>query len=286
MNMKKQSGIMLDLRTMIQEPQKVSLDEPLILSVFIKNWQASNAHSLNSYFESERSHILEFLKQKKLDKEKIQNVNLPKKKREKISVYKIGNLKRPWINYIRFYFIKNEKWYRLNWPLKALYYTPKNKVILDHKNTAYAEFDLEKPKVSEIKAASYIIKTVLNTPTITAESNMLTLNLIDKPDVIASEEKLEAIARYYLKKKMIEKAESISKKMLDAKPDSINGLIIKGEILESLGKLENALESFNKAKDQFLRQEPETVEPPAYITSKILRLSSKLKLYRTVKGHF
>ncbi|MGQ0639097.1 MAG: hypothetical protein ACT4N1_07105, partial [Nitrososphaerota archaeon] len=233
----KKSDLILDLRTMIQEPQQVFLDEPLILSVFIKNWQASTAYSSNTYFESEKAHILEFVKQQKRGKEKTKKISFPERKKEKTSVYKIGSLQKPWINNIRFYFLKNEKWHGLKWPLKPLFHAPKNKIVLNHKSTAYAEFDLEKPKSAGIKPNSYTIKAVLSIPNVTAESNPLTLNLVDKTDTIPSEAKLEAFARYYLKKKMTKKAESISKHILEAYPDSINGLIIKGEIFESLGKL-------------------------------------------------
>ncbi|MDJ0270708.1 MAG: hypothetical protein NXY59_09255 [Aigarchaeota archaeon] len=67
----------------------------------------------------------------------------------------------------------------------------------------------------------------------------------------------------------------IADKILGLNPTSIGALLLKAEAYELTGNIDEALNIYYKALDEFEKQNPDNYEGPRYIHAKIVKLGDK-----------
>ncbi len=195
------------------------------------------------------------------------------KEKMDIKKIKIGVKGKPWVENIQFLIKNGEDWQPLNWEIVVLNYSPDGEVIeLTGDELLYAELAIDPEYiVKEIPEGEYVVKARISD----IESNMVGIKIIHSESKENVEDRLGKTARYYILRGNLDKARSLIDGILSVNPSSIMGLILLAQLFESMEEYDKALEALEKARKEFIAQNPDFWEPPRYIDTKITRLLIK-----------
>jgi len=272
--------IIVECRVNEEIQVKIYEDEPLILSLSIINDEAIQAALHNTPLEVERQELESKFKEKQIsEKEYKSAVEEIERNKLRFRIYRFGSPKG-WVPFIQFRVLSKEGWSDLNWPLKLLMNVPPDNVAdLDASTSCYIEWGLDPQDSTQVPRGEYQLKAVAKI-TKPVESNVVALTFLSEklPKTITnSEEQLLARGRYYYKSSLFQEAKNYAERALKINSNSINALVLLGEIEEKRGNYVKALEAYELAEKKFYAQEEEKeYEPPEYIMSKIITLQNLL----------
>ena len=252
-------------------------DEPLILSVAIVNDGAVQAASYNASLEIQRQELERKFNTKQIKEEEFKRrVTEIEQRKLKLRIYRLGGPKG-WTHFIKFYILSEDIWKEVNWPLNLLTFYPHTKVAeLDASTSCYVEFGLDPQDTSRLPQGEFHVKARAEmVEGKSVESNIVIVNLLREklPEAKENEEEtLLSKARYYYKKGIYDEAREFVDRALLVNPQSIQSLILLGDIEEGRKNLSIALSTYEKALDEFQRQYPDSRGAPRSLVSKINRL--------------
>ncbi|MDH5200521.1 MAG: hypothetical protein OEW93_06520 [Candidatus Bathyarchaeota archaeon] len=254
----------------------VFYDEPLVLLVGIFNDSAEAADSHNAPFRYQIRELEKKFKAGQMEEEEFKrSVEEIEQNMLKVRVYRFGGPKG-WPQFIKFQVLSENTWSDVNWPLKLSIFSPADQVVeLDASTSCYVEYGLDpedpkRPKGEfQVKALAEIVKDK------TVESNVVTLNLLQKKmpkNESSKEENILNRAEYAYRRGLYEEAEEYVQSVLKDNPNSIPALNILGDVEEKRSNLPAALSAYEKAFEEFNKQYPDSREPPDLIIENINRL--------------
>lgn len=251
-------------------------DEPLVLLVAIFNDSAVAADSHNAPLRYKIRELEKKFKAGQMEEEEFKRaVEETEQNMLKVRIYRLGGPKG-WPQFIKFQALSENTWRDVNWPLKLSIFYPANQVVdLDASTSCYVEYGLD-PEDPErpigkfqVKALTEIVKDK------TVESNVVTLNLLQKKMPKTERSKEENIlnrAEYAYRRGLYKKAEEYVQSILKANPNSIPALNLLGNVKEKRLNLPAALSAYEKAFEEFNKQYPDSRESPTLIIKNIKRL--------------
>jgi tetratricopeptide (TPR) repeat protein len=259
----------------------VFYDEPLVLSVTIFNDSAVAADSHNAPFRDQIRELEKKFREKHMEDEEFKGaVEDIEQNMLNVRIYRFGGPKG-WPQFIKFQALSENTWSDANWPLKLSIFSPTNQVVdLDASTSCYVEYGLDpedpqRPKGKfQVKALVEIVKDKI------VESNVITLNLLQKkmPKTESSkEENLLNRAKYAYRRGLYKEAEEYVQSILKANPNSISALHLLGKIEEKKSNLPAALSAYEKAFEEVNKQHPDRREPPDLIIENIKRLRALME---------
>jgi tetratricopeptide (TPR) repeat protein len=259
----------------------VFYDEPLVLSVTIFNDSAVAADSHNAPFRDQIRELEKKFREKHMEEEEFKGaVEDIEQNMLNVRIYRFGGPKG-WPQFIKFQALSENTWSDVNWPLKLSIFSPTNQVVdLDASTSCYVEYGLDpedpqRPKGKfQVKALVEIVKDKI------VESNVITLNLLQKkmPKTESSkEENLLNRAKYAYRRGLYKEAEEYVQSILKANPNSISALHLLGKIEEKKSNLPAALSAYEKAFEEVNKQHPDRREPPDLIIENIKRLRALME---------
>jgi len=260
---------------------KVFFDEPLVLSVTIFNDSAVAADSHNAPFRDQIRELEKKFREKRMEEEEFKGaVEDVEQNMLKVRIYRFGG-PEGWPQFIRFQALSDNTWSDVDWPLKLSIYSPTNQVVdLDASTSCYVEYGLD-PEDPERPTGKYQIKAVVEiVKDKIVESNVVTLNLLQKnmPKTQSSkEENLLNRAKYAFRRGLYKEAEEYVQSVLKANPNSISALHLLGKIEEKKSNLSAALSAYEKALEEVTVQLPDRKEPPHLIIENIKRLRALME---------
>jgi len=255
-------------------------DEPLILSVSLVNDAAATADSYNAPLRNQIRELKKKFKEKQSDEEFKRAVEEIEQRMLKVTIYRIGG-PEGWPKFIKFQALSEGTWREVNWPLKLLMYLPMSQVAdLDATTSCYVEYGLD-PEDAKRPKGEFQVKAVVEiAKDITVESDVVTINFLQKkmPKAERSkEENLFAKARYAYRRGLYDEALGFIQSALKINPSSIPSLNLLGDIEHKMGNLPEALSAYEKAFEEFNKQLPKVREPPRLIIKKINMLRASIK---------
>ena len=259
----------------------VFYDEPLVLSVAIFNDSAEAADSHNAPFRYQIRELKKKFKVGQMEEEEFKrSVEEIEQNMLKVRVYRFGG-PRGWPQFIKLQVLSENTWSDVDWPLKLSIFSPTDQVVdLDASTSCYAEYGLD-PEDPERPTGKFQIKGVVEiVKDMTVESNVVTLNLLEKkmPKTESSkEENLLKRAEYAFRRGLNEEAEEYVQSVLKDNPNSIPALNLLGDVEKKRLNLPAALSAYEKAFEQFNKQYPDSREPPHLIIENINRLRALMK---------
>ena len=259
----------------------VFIDEPLVLLVAIFNDSAEAADSHNAPFRYQIRELKKKFKVGQMEEEEFKrSVEEIEQNMLKVRVYRFGG-PRGWPQFIKLQVLSENTWSDVDWPLKLSIFSPTDQVVdLDASTSCYAEYGLD-PEDPERPTGKFQIKGVVEiVKDMTVESNVVTLNLLEKkmPKTESSkEENLLKRAEYAFRRGLNEEAEEYVQSVLKDNPNSIPALNLLGDVEKKRLNLPAALSAYEKAFEQFNKQYPDSREPPHLIIENINRLRALMK---------
>ena len=260
---------------------KVFFDEPLVLSVTIFNDSAVAADSHNAPFRDQIRELEKKFREKHMEEEEFKrSVEEIEQNMLKVRVYRFGG-PMGWPQFIKLQVLSENTWSDIDWPLKLSIFSPADQVVdLDASTSCYVEYGLD-PEDPErpigefqVKALAEIVKDM------TVESNVVTLNLLQKkmPKTESSkEENILNRAEYAFRRGLYEEAEEYVQSVLKDNPNFIPALNLLGDVEEKRLNLPAALSAYEKAFEEFNKQYPDSREPPHLIIENINRLRALME---------
>jgi len=256
-------------------------DEPLVLLVAISNDSADAAESHNAPFRYKIRELEKKFKAGQMEEEEFKrSVKEIEQNMLKVRVYRFGGPKG-WPQFIKFQALSENTWRDVNWPLKLSIFYPADQVVeLDASTSCYVEYGLD-PEDPERPIGEFQVKAIVEiVKNKTVESNVVTLNLLQKKMPMTERSKEENLlnkAEYAYRRGLYEDAEKYVQSVLKANPNSIPALNLLGDVEEKRLNLPAALSAYEKAFEEFNKQYPDRREPPDLIIEKINRLRALME---------
>jgi tetratricopeptide (TPR) repeat protein len=273
--------IILECRINEETNIKIYEDEPIIISLSIINDEAIQAALHNTPLEVERQELERKYEENRISEKEYKSA-VEEIERNKLSfrTYRFGSPKG-WIPFIQFRVLSTEEWSDLNWPLKLLMYDPPDNVVeLNASTSCYIEWGLDPQDSTQVSRGEYQLKAIAKIMK-PVESNVVTLTFIGEKlskAITNSEEQLLARGRYYYKSSLFQEAKDYAERALKINSNSLEALVLLGNIEEKRGNYVKALEAYELAeKADYTQKEKEGYEPPEYIISKIITLTKLLE---------
>lgn len=273
--------IILECRINEETDIKIYEDEPIIISLSIINDEAIQAALHNTPLEVERQELeRKYEKNRISEKEYKSAVEEIERNKLNFRTYRFGSPKG-WTPFIQFRVLSTEEWSDLNWPLKLLMYDPPDNVVeLNASTSCYIEWGLDPQDSTQVSRGEYQLKAIAKIMK-PVESNVVTLTFIGEKlskAITNSEEQLLARGRYCYKSSLFQEAKDYAERALKINSNSLEALVLLGNIEEKRGNYVKALEAYELAeKADYAQKEKEGYEPPEYIISKIITLTKLLE---------
>lgn len=259
----------------------VFYDEPLVLSVTIFNDSAVAADSHNAPFRDQIRELEKKFREKQMDEEEFKGaLEEIEQNMLKVRIYRFGGPKG-WPQFIKFQALSENTWSDVDWPLKLSIFSPTNQVVdLDASTSCYVEYGLD-PEDPKRPKGEFQVKALVEIVTDKiVESNVVTLNLLQKkmPKAESSkEENLLNRAKYAYRRGLYEEAGEYVQSILKANPNSISAIHLLGKVEEKRSNLPAALSAYEKAFEEVNKQYPDRREPPDLIIENIKRLRALME---------
>lgn len=172
----------------------------------------------------------------------------------------------------------------LPWRLKLVGPEVKKVVSLDEKQTAYVTVTVAPEDTAYILKGTYRVRVYFENRSDNqwqgrVSSNPVEITVVDEPKTLPLEEKKEKhllTVEYYLSLKDFDSAIKAVQQVFSISPKSIDGLVLLGQAQEGKGDFKAALDSYEKAFDEFYQKYPDADHPPAGLMRSIHRMRGKL----------
>ncbi len=271
MSEEKEEALTVALSVNDSREAEIYEDDIFILTVTINNTYEIEAESERMAIDEELNILEQEKASKKIDEKAYQQ------KKDELELQKptpriitLGSESEPWYTLIKFYLRTPEGEKPLEWSMKIIDYIPTdNKVVLDASTALIANFEIDEEEFKNIPRGEYRIVAKIND--VESEEEII-VRLIkgSRPDV--DESNLFMRGSILLTKRKISEVLAIGNKMLSLNPSSIGALILIAEAHEVAGNIDEALNMYYKALDEFEKQYPDDYEGPTYIQAKIVKL--------------
>lgn len=168
------------------------------------------------------------------------------------------------------------------WDLHPLFADPEADILtLAEGGSARAEFGLDPEEVAGIPPGRYPVRARLPVGDAGAAVSGEAVVAVAEEEVPASErerpEWLESAAGYLLRRGRIDEARALAGLLLQAAPDPVGALVLRGEIEQRAGDLEAALRSFEEAEREYRQRNPDAHGPPEGILLRIWGVRRRLE---------
>jgi hypothetical protein len=195
-----------------------------------------------------------------------------------LGVDTLGTDEHPWYTAVKFTIIKDGK-DTVDLPLRLMNYPEPEKVaILDTINSYSVLYGIPPEELLKQQAGSYeVIAAVAG-----VQSGKVVLNILNEPyspTQLKSEAVQMQLANYYLNEFNLEKAFMHAENILRTYPNSIAGLMLRGEVRVRKNEYQLALLDFETALKKY-RSSKGSKEPPEYIIGMVEGVKQKIATQR------
>jgi tetratricopeptide (TPR) repeat protein len=198
-----------------------------------------------------------------------------KKNKKEIEAEEIGSKENPWFEAPDIQVSQTEGEYTsLSWKHIILTKNPLDEVLeVTPGVNASIDYLFRPGDLERVTEGAYALKVILND----GDSNEAVVEIRHADDPDPSEEKQGFNVRCLLMDAEYSKALKIIRSILKRNKESVQGLILMGVYHEATGDLSKALDSYQAARESWLRSNPDWREPPRIIDAKIALLSGMLR---------
>lgn len=245
----------------------VNRGEPLVLTLQVTYPGNLEDEQENRVIDLELEELEEMFREGEITEEEYnQEKERLEAQRKEIEIPTLGTEAEPWTGAIGFQALVDDEWSPLDWELELLTTNSSSPVLeLTSQAIAVARYALDPAEVEKIPEGTYQIKAV--TPD--SESNPVVVGVSKEEDRSPSPTKLESNVGYFMLREAYDQALMLINTMLAANARSVLGNMLKGDLHRAMGNLQEALQSYEKAREEFVAQDPDFWEPPRVIDVKI-----------------
>lgn len=270
-----QSVFTITLRVEEQTSYTVYHNEPLVFSTSLLNQKYQKDLEWNEAADTWLARLAADYQAGRLSKEEFEKetARVTNGKRT-LQQYTIGTSQSPWFRQLQFRILMHGI-KKAAWPVEVLGAPPKDAIaILDEKGYYLVRHHLSPEQVLKTKPGTYQIQVLLGG----ASSNIITVHVTKQNipgGVLKSETMQLRLGNYYLARLDTDKALNHAYAVLKKNPNSLNGLILSGEIYIQKKNYRKALTFFEKALKQHQKTYPDSIEPPEHLQTIIAWLKLK-----------
>lgn len=261
------SETQLSLKINDQYSDTVNKGEPLVLTLQITYPGNLEDEQENRIIDLELEELEERLRDKEITEEEYnqEKERLEAQKKE-IEPPTLGTQAEPWTRAIAFQSLVDDEWSPLDWSLELLTTNSPDPVLeLSSQAIAVARYALSPAEVEKVPEGTHQVKAT----TSDVESNPVVIGISREEDKSPRPTKLESNVGYYMLRGAFDQAQALVNAALALAPASVLAIMLKGDLQRAMGNIGEALESYEKAREEFIAQDPDFWEPPRVIEVKI-----------------
>jgi hypothetical protein len=253
------------------------------LQITVGDFDAQATASENAARQAERELLDEDLQQGRITREEYQQ-QIAELDTIAYSITTIGSRATPWFRQVIWQVTtENERPVSI-WEHHLMRMPPVDSiVILDGARVAIAAFGIDPETTRSIPPGTYRIRfALLPTALSPAPSDTLWSEPVSVEFLPAREQKAASfddrlrLADYFRRRGRDGDALALAQALLGERPDDLNALEIKGDGLAGLGRIDEALATFNQAMAAFEAQRGPLGEPPMYLIRRIDELLAQM----------
>jgi hypothetical protein len=255
--------------------ETINRGEPLILTVQVSYPGNMEDEQENRIIDIELEELETRLDEGETTEEeyKEEKERLEAQKKE-IETPSLGTEAEPWTDAVRFQVLVNDEWSPLDWKLEFLTTNSPDPILELRSDTiAVARYAVAPEDVEDISEGAHRVKAV----TSDAESNPVAVGVSREEDTSPSPTKLENNVGYFMLKGAFDQALTLIQGMLVSDPRSVLGMMFMGDLQRAMGNIREALQTYEKARGEFVAQDPDFWEPPRAIDAKIAEITELVR---------
>ena len=274
------------LAVVVDDSVKHVKEEPMLLLVTVFNREAAN---IDTYNKSKASVLKRYKKSdayKKLTQKQKRRVE-KKYKKTPVLVYKLGSKKKSITELISFSVLDSKgKAMDIKARPLAVSREIEESVKLDGSRSVHIYFGIEGKELKKFSPGLYSVVATVDTTKMKgmwrgkASSAPASFEISAAKDGGDIERRLAGAGLYYRLDEQYDKLESVAGRLIELKPESIEGWTHMGDAEDGLGRSREALISFKKALQYYYedieRRKPKLVEEPMYLDDRIYELEERL----------
>ena len=245
----------------------VNRGEPLVFTVQVTYPGNMEDEQENRIIDIELEELEERLNEGEITEEEYEEEKerLESQKKE-IETPVLGTEAEPWTEAVRFETLIDDEWRPLDWKLELLTTNSPDPILeLRSDVIAVARYAVAPEDVENIPEGTHRVKAV----TSDAESNPVAVGVSREEDGSPSPTKMESNVGYFMLKGAFDQALTVINGMLASDPRSVLGMMLMGDLQRVMGNISEALQTYEKAREEFVIQDPDFWEPPRVIDAKI-----------------
>lgn len=272
-----------------------SLDElevlqgtPLIFSVRMANPRAANAASTNDARQRDLDSAGDQVKQGALSGAAAEPILALARRRREVRAVTWGSPEHRWETFLYFELQPdNAPARRLSWPVTPVAAPQATTVTLDATSTIQIDHALAPAGSAAVAPGEYLIAAVLEIPSdvslpsgqwhgrVVSSTVHLTITPAVQPSPADTQATELRMAEFFSTTKDWNRAIEHAQRVIAANPTSIPAHIVVGDAKEALGDGPGALDAYQRARQFFSAQYPDSDEAPRYLDLKIARLGGQ-----------
>jgi tetratricopeptide (TPR) repeat protein len=252
----------------------VNNDQPLVIHVSLTNYEAQDAAMYNDSLKSRMEGLRKEAKEKDLDREELKKrLKALSDELKPVRAVRFGGQKT-WTGFVELEVGGASGWRPCNWPTHLLSWSPDSEVAeVDADRMAYVELGVDPEEFAQVEKGPHALRVSVELLRGSATfSNQVTVEAtgVETPaEVKSGEPFLTALASYWIKRGMKNRAKAFLTDEILRHPGYANLLVLAGDLLRSEGDLKGALALYQRALEAYRKKQHNATEQPEALIDRI-----------------